>query len=343
MIELKNITKIFVAQDQEITALQAINIQVKPGEIYGIIGRSGAGKSTLIRCVNLLEKPSNGKVLLHNDDLCQLSENALRQKRQKMSMIFQHFNLLSSRNVIENVMLPLEFRKISKKEIREKAEKLLELVGLQDRAEHLTSQLSGGQKQRVAIARALITDPEILLCDEPTSSLDPETTQQILQLLKKINKELNLTILLITHEMNVIKSICDRVGVLSQGKLVEENNVIDLFAHPQTQEATLLTQKALHIELPAELAKKLSSQEKKGSFPIVRLAFLGTQADKPITALLQQHFNVVANILMADLETIHDTMIGFMICQLIGDKSNIEKAITYLKEHQIATEVLGYA
>ncbi len=342
MIELKNITKTFSAANQFITALENIHIQINAGEIYGIIGRSGAGKSTLIRCVNLLEKPTSGEIFLHQDDLCKLSEKALRQKRQKMSMIFQHFNLLNSRNVIENVMLPLEFRKIPKKEIKIKAKKLLELVGLKNREEHLVSHLSGGQKQRVAIARALITDPEILLCDEPTSALDPETTQQILQLLKKINREFNLTILLITHEMDVIKTICDRVGVLSHGKLVEEKNVLDLFTHPETQEAKLLTQKALHIELPKSLADKLSIQKKENTFPIVRLAFLGSEASKPITALLQKDFHVITNILMADLETIHETMIGFMICQLNGDEKAIEKAVIFLKEHHIETEVLGY-
>ena len=232
MIQLKNISKQFDVKGKKITALDNVNLEVPKGTIYGVIGASGAGKSTLIRCVNLLERPTIGQVIVDGKDLTTLSEKELNLARRKISMIFQHFNLLSSRTVFENVALSLELNHTPKEQIHQKVNELLELVGLSDKHDVYPSNLSGGQKQRVAIARALANDPQVLLCDEATSALDPATTQSILQLLKDINKRLGLTILLITHEMEVVKRICDRVAVIDKGQLVESGSVSEIFSNP---------------------------------------------------------------------------------------------------------------
>ncbi|MBN9336853.1 MAG: ATP-binding cassette domain-containing protein, partial [Chryseobacterium sp.] len=233
MIELLNVSKRFTTKNRIIQALSNVSLTVEKGEIFGVIGSSGAGKSTLIRCVNLLEKPNEGKVIVDNVELTKLSEAQLTLERRKIAMIFQHFNLLSSRTVFDNVAFPLELEGKSKSEIKEKVDSLLELVGLKEKAKDYPANLSGGQKQRVAIARALANDPKVLLCDEATSALDPATTKSILQLLKSINQKLNLTILLITHEMEVIKSICDKVAVIDNGQLVEQGKVEQIFIHPE--------------------------------------------------------------------------------------------------------------
>lgn len=343
MIELKQLNKQYHTAGKVIDALQDINLKVEPAEIFGIIGKSGAGKSTLIRCVNLLEYPSSGEVIVNQQRLTELSSQQLNQARQKIGMIFQHFNLLESRTAYQNIALPLELIGLSKRVIHDKVAPLLKMVGLDDRAEYYPAQLSGGQKQRVAIARALATNPIVLLCDEATSSLDPETTVNILQLLKKINRELKLTILLITHEMDVIKNICDQVAVLSAGKIIESGNVLDIFAEPKAQETKRLTQAALHLELPLSMQEKLQNSPAEGLNPIVRIVFVGKSANEPIATSLQQQFNVAVNILQADLEVIKESTIGFTICQLIGNAESTKASIAYLQSLQLRTEVLGYA
>jgi D-methionine transport system ATP-binding protein len=343
MIEIKALNKQYHSAGQTVYALRDINLTVQSGEIFGIIGKSGAGKSTLIRCINLLEAPSSGEVTVNEQRLTSLSSRQLNHARRNIGMIFQHFNLLASRNVRRNIALPLELIGLDRLSIDKKVSSLLELVGLADRADYYPSQLSGGQKQRVAIARALATDPAVLLCDEATSALDPETTVNILQLLKKINRELKLTILLITHEMDVIKHICDQVAVLSKGKIIESGNVLDIFAEPQTEETKRLTQAALHLELPVSMQEKLQAEPAEGLNPIVRIVFLGKSANEPIATSLQQKFNVAVNILQADLEVIKESTIGFTICQLIGDAESVKQSLEYLNKIKLKTEVLGYA
>ena len=235
MIELKNVSKTFKTNQKEVQAVKNVNLTVDAGEIFGVIGYSGAGKSTLVRCINLLERPTEGQVIIENTDLTQLKEKELRTERQNIGMIFQQFNLLASRTAYQNVEFPLKGRGYSKEEIREKVESLLDLVGIADKANTYPSELSGGQKQRVAIARALATDPKILLCDEATSALDPQTTKSILKLLKEVNRKLGITIVIITHEMEVIKEICHRVAVMEDGYVVELNDVVSVFSNPQAQ------------------------------------------------------------------------------------------------------------
>ncbi|HHF6122636.1 TPA: methionine ABC transporter ATP-binding protein, partial [Haemophilus influenzae] len=252
MIKLNNITKIFELPNKKLTALDNVSLNIEKGQICGVIGASGAGKSTLIRCVNLLEKPTSGSVIVDGVELTKLSDRELVLARRQIGMIFQHFNLLSSRTVFENVALPLELESESKAKIQEKITAFLDLVGLSEKRDAYPSNLSGGQKQRVAIARALASDPKVLLCDEATSALDPATTQSILQLLKEINRTLGITILLITHEMEVVKQICDQVAVIDQGRLVEQGTVGEIFANPKTELAQEFIRSTFHISLPDE-------------------------------------------------------------------------------------------
>lgn len=338
MLQIKDLNKKF----NETLVLENISFKVNHGEIYGVIGKSGAGKSTLIRCVNLLEIPSGGCVIIDDIDLTTLSTKKLRRERRQIGMIFQHFNLLESRTAYENVALPLELAGENKKSITKKVLALLELVNLEDRHNHYPCQLSGGQKQRVAIARALVTNPKLLLCDEPTSALDPESTDSITQLLKQINQKLNLTILLITHEMDLIKNLCDRVAILNDGYLIEEGSVVEIFTAPKSKITKALTKSALHLELPGYLQDNLHAEYKDGLNPIVQLTFVGSAANEPVVAALLKQFDVTASILQADLESVHGAAVGFLICKLIGAQSAIKKALSYLNNINIKTEVIGY-
>ena len=270
MIKLNNITKIFELPSKKLTALDNVSLNIEKGQICGVIGASGAGKSTLIRCVNLLEKPTSGSVIVDGVELTGLSDRELVRARRQIGMIFQHFNLLSSRTVFENVALPLELEGESKAKIQEKITALLDLVGLSEKRDAYPSNLSGGQKQRVAIARALASDPKVLLCDEATSALDPATTQSILKLLKEINRTLGITILLITHEMEVVKQICDQVAVIDQGRLVEQGTVGEIFANPKTELAQEFIRSTFHISLPDEYLENLTDTPKHSkSYPII--------------------------------------------------------------------------
>ena len=343
MIELKEIHKNYPNQrGAPIFALQALNLKVEKGEIYGVMGPSGAGKSTLIRTVNLLEKPSSGTVLIDGVDLTLLNSVALRQARRNMGMIFQHFNLLSSRTVARNIALPLELAGASRKEIKQRVEQLCDLTGLSTRKEAYPHELSGGQKQRVAIARALATSPHILLSDEATSSLDPETTRAILELLRSINRELNLTILLITHEMEVIKQLCDRACILDQGSMVEEAPVIELFSHPKTALAKKFVLSSLHVDLPEALENQLLREPSEQSVPLVRLTFLGKKAGEPVMVSLLKKFNVTTNVLQAQLNWVHQASIGVSICELLGQREAIAQGIQFIQSEGIDVEILGY-
>ncbi len=343
MIKLKNISKIFDISGKKLTALDNVNLEVPKGHICGVIGASGAGKSTLIRCVNLLERPSSGSVIIDGKDLTQLSDKELVHERRNIGMIFQHFNLLNSRTVFENVALPLELEQTEKNAINQKVNELLELVGLTDKKDVYPANLSGGQKQRVAIARALASDPKVLLCDEATSALDPATTQSILKLLKEINRTLGITILLITHEMDVVKRICDLVAVIDKGQLVEQGSVSDIFSNPKTELAQEFISSTFHFNLPEEYLEKLSDTPKHAqSWPIIRFEFTGRSVDAPLLSQTSRKFNVELNILMSQIDYAGGVKFGFTIAEVEGDEDAITQAKIYLMEKNVRVEVLGY-
>jgi len=342
MIEIKSVNKVFYQGSLEINALVDINMNIEQGTIYGVIGASGAGKSTLIRCVNLLEAPTSGRVIVDGVDLTALSNKKLTLARRNIGMIFQHFNLLSSRTVFANISLPLELAAMNKKAIKTKVESLLELVGLADKSATYPANLSGGQKQRVAIARALASDPNVLLCDEATSALDPATTQSILQLLLKINKELNLTILLITHEMAVVKRICSEVAIIGDGRLVEQGKVGEIFAHPKTELAKKFIRSTLDLSIPQDYQYRLSATHVENSFPLVRLEFTGESVHKPVISQIARKFNIDISILSSDMDYVGGVKFGLMLVEFFGNDSDIQGAVQYLQENKVKAEVLGY-
>jgi D-methionine transport system ATP-binding protein len=343
MIELTGIKKEYRGAAGPIHALRGVDLKVKAGEIYGIIGKSGAGKSTLIRCINMLEKPSAGTVAVDGEDITAMSERQLREIRKKIGMIFQHFNLLSSRTVYENVAFPLELAGKSRSEISAEVLPLLELVGLTDRKDQYPAQLSGGQKQRVAIARALANRPKVLLCDEATSALDPQTTHSILELLKDINRKLRLTIVLITHEMQVIKEICDRVSVIEDGVIIEQGSVTELFIRPKTATTRDFIRTIISHDLPPFLAgHSFSPTPFDGDGLVLRITFLGGLAEEPFIAGLIRKFNVNVNILCGNIDTVQDTLFGTLIIELNGDQTAIRSTLNYLQTHELGIEVFGY-
>ena len=331
MIKLNNITKIFTLPDKKLTALDNVSLHVPKGQICGVIGASGAGKSTLIRCVNLLERPTHGAVVIDDVDLTQLSDAELVKTRRQIGMIFQHFNLLTSRTVFENVALPLELENKSKAEIQEKTAALLALVGLSDKRNVYPANLSGGQKQRVAIARALASDPKVLLCDEATSALDPATTQSILKLLKEINRTLGITILLITHEMEVVKRICDQVAVIDKGRLIEQGTVSEIFSNPKTELAQEFISSTFHITLPEEYLENLSDTPKHAkSYPIIKFEFTGRSVDAPLLSQASKKFGVELSILTSQIDYAGGVKFGFTIAEVEGDEDAITQAKVYL-------------
>ena len=343
MIKLNNITKIFTLPDKKLTALDNVSLHVPKGQICGVIGASGAGKSTLIRCVNLLERPTHGAVVIGDVDLTQLSDAELVKTRRQIGMIFQHFNLLTSRTVFENVALPLELENKSKTEIQEKTTALLALVGLSDKHNVYPANLSGGQKQRVAIARALASDPKVLLCDEATSALDPATTQSILKLLKEINRTLGITILLITHEMEVVKRICDQVAVIDKGRLIEQGTVSEIFSNPKTELAQEFISSTFHITLPEEYLENLSDTPKHAkSYPIIKFEFTGRSVDAPLLSQASKKFGVELSILTSQIDYAGGVKFGFTIAEVEGDEDAITQTKVYLMENNVRVEVLGY-
>ncbi|MFG0771978.1 MULTISPECIES: methionine ABC transporter ATP-binding protein MetN [Vibrio] len=342
MIEISHVNKVFYQGTKEINALKDINLNIQQGTIFGVIGSSGAGKSTLIRCVNMLERPTNGSVIVDGVDLTKLSSKQLSEARRNIGMIFQHFNLLSSRTVFENVALPLELAGKSVSHIEKKVSELLQLVGLSEKRDTYPSNLSGGQKQRVAIARALASDPKVLLCDEATSALDPATTQSILELLKEINRKLNITILLITHEMDVVKSICHEVAIIGDGELVEKGSVGDIFAHPKTELAHQFIRSTLDLSIPDDYQARLQPTRVQGSYPLVRLEFTGATVDAPLMSQISRKFNIDVSILSSDLDYAGGVKFGMMVAEIFGDEENDNAAIQYLRDNKVKVEVLGY-
>ena len=324
MIELVNLSKVFKVKSEETVALSNINLKINNGEIFGIIGLSGAGKSTLVRCINLLEKPTSGDVIIDSKNLLELSKKELLEIRRNIGMIFQNFNLLEQRTVVENVCFPLSLIKVKKDIQKEKALELLKIVGLEHRANYYPSQLSGGEKQRVAIARALATSPKYLLCDEATSALDPSSTNQILSLLKEINDKMGVTIIVITHEMKVIEKICDRVAVIDNSTVVEIGKVTEVFTNPKTEIAkTLVLPESSKINFTGNNGKKL------------RLIFDGRKADESIIAKLILETQTPINILYADTKELENIIYGHMIVELIDDPKKEELVITWLNNHNI--------
>ncbi|WP_434137149.1 methionine ABC transporter ATP-binding protein MetN [Photobacterium leiognathi] len=342
MIEIKQLNKVFYQGDKAINALSDINLTIQQGTIFGVIGSSGAGKSTLIRCVNLLERPSNGQVIVDGVDLTALSNQKLTLARRKIGMIFQHFNLLSSRTVFDNVALPLELANTDKATIKAKVNELLTLVGLEDKHLSYPSNLSGGQKQRVAIARALASDPKVLLCDEATSALDPATTHSILELLQEINRKLNLTILLITHEMDVVKRICSEVAIIGGGKLVEQGSVGDIFSHPKTELAKDFIRSTLDLSIPADYQARMTPTQVENSFPLIRLEFTGASVDAPLISQVTRKFNLDISILSSDMDYAGGVKFGLMLAEFFGDHAAVDNAIDFLRQNKVNVEVLGY-
>ncbi|MBQ9365068.1 MAG: methionine ABC transporter ATP-binding protein [Schwartzia sp.] len=343
MIELRNIEKTFDGADGAVTALRGINLTIGTGEIYGIIGLSGAGKSTLIRCVNMLERPTRGEVIIDGEDMTKLSASELRRARKNIGMIFQHFNLLSSANVYDNVAFPLRLDNVGESEIRERVMPLLSLVGLDDKAHHYPSQLSGGQKQRVGIARALASNPKVLLSDEATSALDPQTTKAILSLILDINKKLGITVIVITHEMQVIKDICDKVAVISGGVIAEEGSVLDVFTSPRQPITKEFISVIMPNELPIEFrGKEISSDPVAGAKLLVRLMFIGDSADEPVIAALIRNYPIDVSILSGNIDHIKDTPYGRLLIGMTGEQSAIDEAMAFLQSKDIRIEVIGY-
>lgn len=342
MIHLKQVTKTYALKGQRIKALNAVDLSVAPGEIFGIIGGSGAGKSTCLRCVNLLEVPDAGEVCVDGQDLTRLSGAQLRQARRNIGMIFQHFNLVNVKTAFENVALPLKLAGESHDVIEKRVMELLSLVGLSDHAQAYPHELSGGQKQRVAIARALASNPKILLCDEATSALDPQTTQSILSLLNTINRELGITILLITHEMDVIKQICHRMAVLHQGEIIEQGNVLDIFTQPQHEVTKAFVARTMAESLPSDILNRLSkSLHQPNDQPLLHLAFRGHAAVEPVISGLVQRCQTDVNIFQAHLETIQGEGCGTMMLAL-SNAEQVDVVLDYLKSQGVAAEVLGY-
>ena len=341
MIELRHISKDFGTGEHAVHAVQDVSLTVETGEIFGIIGFSGAGKSTLVRCINLLERPTNGTVVVDGKEMTALSPKELRLARRKIGMIFQHFNLMPSRTVFGNVAYPLQGQGLSKQAIQNKVRKLLKLVDIADKETAYPSQLSGGQKQRVAIARALANDPKVLLCDEATSALDPQTTKAILTLLKDLNQKLNLTIVMITHEMAVVKEICDHVAIMEHGQVVELGEVFSLFADPKqpiTQNFIRTTSNLQKIEeLIAEGSPVVQLQPGE---VIVRLSYIQKNVSEPLISTLSQRFQISLNIIFADIEIVQDAPIGGTVAILSGEREQITKAMEYLIEKNVGVEVL---
>ena len=341
MIQLTDVSKIFKTPHGEVRACQEINLEIKQGEIFGIIGFSGAGKSTLVRCINLLERPTTGSVIVDGQDLTKQKASELRQSRKKIGMIFQHFNLMPSRTVAKNVAFALKGSGLSKQEIKQKVASLLELVELSDKASAYPSQLSGGQKQRVAIARALANDPKVLLCDEATSALDPQTTQSILKLLKDLNQKLGLTIVLITHEMAVIKEICSRVAVMEEGRIKEIGNVVDIFAHPKAEITRNFIATTSNLTKIGDLLKENAKvvQLNPGE-QLLMLTYSPHNTNEPLISAISRKFDIDANIIFGNVEVLQHQSLGSLVVKLSGEQSHIEEAITYIKDTGVQVEVL---
>lgn len=338
MIEFKNISKHYELKGQTIRALDQINLEIPAGSIFGIIGYSGAGKSTLIRLINLLERPNQGQVIINQKDFTALDARALRQERANIGMIFQHFNLLQTKTVADNIEMPLKLLGVSKDQREKRLNELLEFIDLKHKKDAFPDELSGGQKQRVGIARALANHPKILLCDEATSALDPQTTKSVLALLKKINQEQGITIVMVTHEMDVIESVCDYVAVMEQGKVIEAGSTLEIFSQPQHPTTKNFIQTVLQQQLPVNILNNLENQNHKS---IYSLQFLGTSAQETVVQAAIKQFDVSLNILFANMTEINGSVIGQMFIQLLGDAESIRQTIDFFEKNGVKVEQSG--
>ncbi|WP_296323829.1 ATP-binding cassette domain-containing protein [Treponema sp. UBA3813] len=341
IIELKDITKTFVQDGKTFNAVENASVTVEKGDIFGIIGFSGAGKSTLVRTINLLGRPTSGSVIVKGKDFLSLSQKDLREERKKIGMIFQHFNLMKSRNVFDNVAFPLKRSGLTKSEISEKVHSLLKLVEIDEKAANFPSQLSGGQKQRVAIARALANEPDILLCDEATSALDPTTTKSILKLLKKLKDQLSLTIVIITHQMEVIKEICDKVAVMEKGRIVEQGDVFTIFANPQNEVTKRFIRSTSNLSKVEELIAqdspvvRLEKDEK-----LVRFTYIKKNVSEPLISAISRLYEVTINIIFAEIEIVQDAPIGGTVAIVSGEAGTIDRALKHIAAMDVGVEVL---
>lgn len=344
IISFRQVGKSFPTRSGQsaVTALAGIDLDVPEGAILGVIGRSGAGKSTLIRLVNGLERATSGQILIAGEDVTGLSEAGWRARRRKTGMIFQHFNLLSSRTVFDNVALPLEIAGAPKAEIETRVSTLLDLVGLADKRERYPAELSGGQKQRVGIARALATEPSVLLCDEATSALDPETTKSILALLRQVNRELGVTILLITHEIPVIKEICDRVAVIEGGRIVEQGEVFEVFTRPRHPTTASFVEAVTGVELPAYLAGRIHEQAQAGDSTVLRITFTGENATAPVISRLSSTIGVDVNILAGRIDAIAGKPFGSLLVSVMAHEPELAAVLGALRTLELKAEVVGH-
>ncbi len=341
MIRLENVTKTYVNAGKKFNAADDVTLEINKGEIFGIIGFSGAGKSTLVRCINLLERPDKGRVLINGKDITAIRGAELRRQRKKIGMIFQHFNLFSSRTVLQNVIFPIRYSGMSRSELSTKAMELLELVGIADKAGAYPSELSGGQKQRAAIARALASDPEILLCDEATSALDPQTTESILKLLKKLNAQLGLTIVMITHQMNVVKEICTRTAVMENGKVVEQGDVFEIFANPQQNVTRSFVDTTSCLSgINTLIEEKSPLVQLKPGQKILRFKYLERSACEALVSTISRKFNIDLNIIFGSIEIIGDNPIGGLVVIADGKEDDIRAAVKYLCDINVGVEVI---
>ena len=339
LIQLTNVKKTFNGKNGNIQAVNDVSLNVEKGDIYGIVGYSGAGKSTLVRLLNGLELPTSGEVIVNDQDITKLKNKELRTFRKKIGMIFQHFNLLWSRTVLENIQLPLELAGVPKSKRKERAEELLRLVGLEGRGQAYPSQLSGGQKQRVGIARALANDPEILLCDEATSALDPQTTEEVLDLLLAINKKLNLTIVLITHEMNVIRKICNKVAVMELGKVVEEGDVLTVLRQPKKEVTKRFVQQDIESEADStELLAELIKENPSGR--LATLTFSERNANEPVISQAIRRYNIDVNVVYGKIKQVKEGSFGSLTVLMTGETKELDQAEVFIKEQGVGIEVI---
>lgn len=344
MIRFENVSKTFRGNGKQVEAIKEVSLHIKKGEIFGIIGYSGAGKSTLVRCINLLERPDRGRIWIGDTEITALKGKSLRKQRRKIGMIFQQFHLFASRNVYENVAYPLKHQGLTRQEIKKRVEELLNLVGLEDKASAYPSQLSGGQKQRAAIARALANEPDILLCDEATSALDPKTTTAILRLLQEVNRKLGVTIVVITHEMQVVKESCGSVAVMEGGSVVEEGEVFDIFSNPHEKitgdfvnNASNLSRIYTYLEEKAEIIRL-----NKGEC-ILRLHYLHKNTSEALVSQISRDFSLNVNIIFGNIELIGENPIGGLVAIVSGSGENIRRAVDFLREKKVGVEVLADA
>lgn len=344
IIELKNITKVFSQNGKKFIAIKDVSVSIENGEIFGVIGFSGAGKSTLVRAINLLGRPTSGTVTVRGKNFLELSNKELREERKKIGMIFQHFNLMPSRNVFDNVAFPLKYSCLSKKLISEKVHHLLELVEIDEKAKNYPDQLSGGQKQRVAIARALANDPDILLCDEATSALDPTTTRAILKLLKKLNKELNLTIVIITHQMEVIKDICQHVAVMENGVIVEQNSVFNIFANPHSEVTKRFIRATSNLtKIDQMIAEDSPVIHLQHGEKLVRFSYVKKDVSEPLISATSRLYDITMNIIFAEIDFVQDSPIGGTIAIVSGEQTAIERGLEHIRFEGVGVEILKEA